>query len=122
MCGKARLLHVQANQEKLRLEKKQRAARAAADRGDAIKPRWFKANPGKQDPDDLAFVYTGGYFESRAAHNYEVCVCVCVVCVGGGRGALGGQPCSGGMQSSRAVGLELQRLPCIWCPALLTGW
>lgn len=42
--GKLTLAHdgVQANSEKLRLEKKQRAARAAADRGDPIKPRWFE--------------------------------------------------------------------------------
>lgn len=75
-CGDARpdsvVLPVQANAEKLRLEKKQRAARQAADRGDPIKPRWFKANPSKQDVDDLAFVYNGGYFESRERHNYEV--------------------------------------------------
>lgn len=32
---------MQANQEKQRLEHKQRAARKAAERGDPIRPRWF---------------------------------------------------------------------------------
>lgn len=64
---------MQANNEKLRLEQKQRAARRAADRGDPITPRWFRRNEDKNDPDDLAYVYVGGYFEARAAGNYEVC-------------------------------------------------
>jgi hypothetical protein len=33
---------LQANQQKLRLETKQRAARKAAEIGEAIRPRWFK--------------------------------------------------------------------------------
>ena len=36
----------QANEEKLRLETKQRAARKAAERGEPIRPRWFTAVPG----------------------------------------------------------------------------
>ena len=72
-------LLLQANSEKLRLEQKQRAARRAADRGDPIKPRWFRANADKRDADDLAYVYNGGYFEARAAGNYEVsCVSLAV--------------------------------------------
>ncbi len=34
-------MYDEANNEKLRLEQKQRAARKAADRGDPIKPLWF---------------------------------------------------------------------------------
>ena len=78
------MLHAQANSEKLRLEKKQRAARQAADRGDPIRPRWFKANPNKQDVDDLAFVYNGGYFEARRRGDYEVRPCTCPGGKGGG--------------------------------------
>ena len=33
---------LQANQQKLRLETKQRAARKAAESGEAMRPRWFK--------------------------------------------------------------------------------
>ena len=89
-AGPDQVAHAQANSEKLRLEKKQRAARQAADRGDPIRPRWFKANPNKQDVDDLAFVYNGGYFEARRRGNYEVRPCSCP---GGCRGGacLGGR-------------------------------
>ncbi|KAK9801882.1 hypothetical protein WJX73_007191 [Symbiochloris irregularis] len=67
-------LYDQANSEKLRLEKKQRAARAAADRGDPIRPRWFEQVPdSERGEDSLAFRYSGGYWESRRKGHFEGC-------------------------------------------------
>ena len=55
----------QANNEKLRLETKQRAARKAAERGDPIRPRWFTAVKGAAPGVQQAYKYHGGYFEAR---------------------------------------------------------
>ena len=55
----------QANNEKLRLETKQRAARKAAERGDPIRPRWFTAVKGATPGLQQAYRYHGGYFEAR---------------------------------------------------------
>ncbi|CAK0773385.1 hypothetical protein CVIRNUC_004060 [Coccomyxa viridis] len=55
----------QANNEKLRLETKQRAARKAAERGDPIRPRWFTAVKGATPGVQQAYKYHGGYFEAR---------------------------------------------------------
>lgn len=60
------LLPAQANDEKLRLETKQRAARKAAERGDPIRPRWFTPVKGATIGQQQAYKYHGGYFESRA--------------------------------------------------------
>lgn len=64
-----------ANSEKQRLEKKQRAARAAADRGDPIRPRWFYQVPEAErtSEDSLGFKYKGGYWEARQQGHYEGC-------------------------------------------------
>ncbi len=56
---------MQANNEKLRLETKQRAARKAAERGDPIKPRWFTPVKGAVPGQQQAYKYHGGYFEAR---------------------------------------------------------
>ena len=66
-------LFAQANAEKQRLEEKQRAARRAAERGDPIRPRWFSVVEGAKPGHDLMFQYKGGYWESRAAGQYEGC-------------------------------------------------
>ncbi|KAL4420270.1 hypothetical protein ABPG77_005610 [Micractinium sp. CCAP 211/92] len=78
----------QANQEKQRLEHKQRAARKAAERGDPIRPRWFDfvnskqtsftAGPGgggagKKPGEALVFRYKGGYWEEREAGQFTGC-------------------------------------------------
>lgn len=42
MSSHCRRPALQANQQKLRLETKQRAARKAAESGEAMRPRWFK--------------------------------------------------------------------------------
>lgn len=62
-----------ANAEKQRLEKKQRAARKAAEEGVPIRPRWFTERPDAQRGEQLAFEYAGGYWESRAAGKYADC-------------------------------------------------
>ena len=58
-------MYVQANNEKLRLETKQRAARKAAERGDPIRPRWFTPVQGAVSGQQQAYKYHGGYFEAR---------------------------------------------------------
>lgn len=63
---------MQANAEKQRLEHKQRAARKAAERGDPIRPRWFVPQEGKKG-EELAFKYSGGYWEERAAGRFTGC-------------------------------------------------
>ena len=55
-------LTAQANVEKQRLEQKQRAARKAADRGEPIRPRWFRPVPGAVPGEQQAYVYFGGYW------------------------------------------------------------
>ena len=55
-------LIAQANVEKQRLEQKQRAARKAADRGEPIRPRWFRPVPGAVPGEQQAYVYSGGYW------------------------------------------------------------
>ncbi|KAK9834197.1 hypothetical protein WJX81_007601 [Elliptochloris bilobata] len=62
----------QANVEKQRLEQKQRAARKAADRGEPIRPRWFHAVPGAVAGEQQTFVYSGGYWEARAAREWPI--------------------------------------------------
>ena len=68
----------EANEEKQRLEHKQRAARRAADAGEPLRPRWFEVLPaahlGKaRDPNELAFAYKGGYWEARERGDWEGC-------------------------------------------------
>lgn len=62
-----------ANAEKQRLEKKQRAARKAAEAGTPIHPRWFGAAGAAPHtrPDRVTFEYQGGYWESREAGRFE---------------------------------------------------
>ena len=64
---------LQANDEKQRLEIKQRAARKAAEDGEAIKSRWFQPVPGSRRGENLAYKYAGGYWESRANGQYFDC-------------------------------------------------
>lgn len=63
----------QANVEKQRLEHKQRAARAAADRGDPIEPRWFTAHGDAHQGEEPHYRYRGGYWEERAAGAFTGC-------------------------------------------------
>jgi hypothetical protein len=70
---KFRPFHLQANVEKQRLEQKQRAARQAAEDGEALEPRWFEKVPGARPGEIPTYRYKGGYFEARAAGNYEGC-------------------------------------------------
>ncbi len=79
-----------ANAEKQRLEAKQRAARAAAEAGAPLRPRWFEVLPAGEaagagggagggaaaarrprGADELAFRYRGGYWEARAAGAWD---------------------------------------------------
>lgn len=62
-----------ANLEKQRLEQKQRAARQAAEDGEALEPRWFEKVPGARPGEQPTYRYKGGYFEARAAGKYEGC-------------------------------------------------
>lgn len=64
---------MQANAEKQRLEKKQRAARKEAEEGVPIHPRWFSPVPDAVRGEALAFKYAGGYWESRARGTYADC-------------------------------------------------
>ena len=64
---------LQANSEKQRLEQKQRAARQAAEEGEALEPRWFERVPGARPGEQPTYRYKGGYFEARAAGNFEGC-------------------------------------------------
>lgn len=63
----------QANNEKQRLEHKQRAARKAAEEGEAIKPRWFEQVESGKQGEELIFKYKGGYWSSRDSKTYEGC-------------------------------------------------
>ena len=49
-------VHLQANEAKLRLEQKQRAARKAAEEGVPLEPRWFESVPGARW-DNTLFVH-----------------------------------------------------------------
>lgn len=62
-----------ANQEKLRLENKQRASRAAADEGVAHKPRWFVAQQGAQFGEQLVYEFTGEYWSCRDRRDFRDC-------------------------------------------------
>ena len=64
----------QANVEKQRLEQKQRAARKAADRGEPIRPRWFRPVPGAVAGEQQTFVYSGGYWCARSAASRTLAV------------------------------------------------
>lgn len=82
-------MYDQANQEKQRLEHKQRAARKAAERGDPIRPRWFDfadsrqtsftaahgggGGGGRKPGEALVFRYKGGYWEEREAGQFTGC-------------------------------------------------
>lgn len=49
------IFYSQANEEKQRLEHKQRAARKAAERGDPIRPRWFEHVPGAKAGEEPSY-------------------------------------------------------------------
>jgi len=64
---------MQANVEKQRLEQKQRAARQAAEEGEALEPRWFEKVAGARPGEQPTYRYKGGYFEARGIRKYEGC-------------------------------------------------
>ena len=67
-------IHDRANAEKQRLERKQRAARAAADRGEQIRPRWFeRVNEGKSPGEAPLYRFTGEYWRCREAGVFPRC-------------------------------------------------
>ena len=69
-------VYSKANEEKLRVEQKQRAARKAAEAGAGYQPKWFKLSPGsnpKKWTYASTFTYTNEYWESRRARNFERC-------------------------------------------------
>jgi len=58
----------EADQEKLRVEQKQRELRKTMEsRGEAWQARWFekKVDPQTEDPEGQTWVYKGGYWETR---------------------------------------------------------
>jgi hypothetical protein len=55
-----------ANSEKLRLEQKQRRARALQEKG--WQPRWFRKGKGKD-----TYEYIGGYWEARDKGRWDGC-------------------------------------------------
>jgi len=72
----------EANEEKQRLEHKQRAARKAAEEGVPLKPRWFSVKQDKVhltkqlsghhiSSDELSFTFTGEYWGARARGEFE---------------------------------------------------
>ena len=67
------LIVVQANAEKQRLEIKQRKARKEAEMGVPLEPRWFEKVPNAVPGETPAFVYKGGYWESRREGRWEGC-------------------------------------------------
>ncbi len=73
MSSPTRGVSLQANAEKQRLEQKQRAARQAAEEGEALEPRWFEKVQGARPGEQPTFSYKGGYFEARAAGKYDGC-------------------------------------------------
>lgn len=64
---------VQANAEKQRLEIKQRKARKEAEMGVPLEPRWFEKVSNAVPGETPAFVYKGGYWESRREGRWEGC-------------------------------------------------
>ena len=64
---------LQANKEKQRLEQKQRKARKEAEEGVPIKSRWFKPVEGAKRGEALSYVYTGEYWQQRAAGRFDGC-------------------------------------------------
>ena len=67
-------IHDRANAEKQRLERKQRAARAAADRGEQIRPRWFETiNEGRAPGEAPLYRFTGEYWRCRERGEYPGC-------------------------------------------------
>ena len=65
--------HDKANAAKQRLEKKQRAARAAAERGDPLRPRWFAPVEGAAQGKGPAYKFTGEYWQCRARGEWPRC-------------------------------------------------
>jgi Oxysterol-binding protein len=66
-------LGMQANEEKQRLEKKQRRARKEAEEGVPIVSRWFEPVPGATRGEVLSYRYKGGYWEQRADGQFTEC-------------------------------------------------
>ena len=67
-------IHDRANAEKQRLERKQRAARAAADRGEQIRPRWFeRINEGRAPGEAPLYRFTGEYWRCRERGAFPGC-------------------------------------------------
>jgi len=65
--------HDAANAAKLRLETKQRAARAAAERGDPLRPRWFPRVPGAVQGVAPAYAFNGEYWGCWEAAAWPGC-------------------------------------------------
>ena len=66
----------QANDEKLRVEQKQRATRKAAEHGEGYKPKWFTLAPGsnpKKWKFDSTFHYTDEYWQARETGDFGRC-------------------------------------------------
>ena len=69
-------LYSRANDEKLRVEQKQRAARKAAEQGEGYKPKWFTLAPGsnpKKWKFDSSFIYTNEYWQARETRDFGRC-------------------------------------------------
>ena len=67
------IIHMQANAEKQRLEKKQRKARKEAEEGVPIVSRWFQPVEGVTRGEALGYMYAGGYWEQRKAGEFTNC-------------------------------------------------
>ena len=65
--------HDKANAAKQRLEKKQRAARAAAERGDPLRPRWFAPVEGAVAGKGPVYRFTGEYWACRERGEWPRC-------------------------------------------------
>ena len=59
-----------ANDEKTRLEEKQRAK---GKRGSDHYPAWFKREPDEQNGGQNLFTYQGGYWESKERQEWNRC-------------------------------------------------
>ena len=69
-------MYSRANDEKLRVEQKQRAARKAAEQGEGYKPKWFNLGEGcnpKKWKYDSTFDYTGEYWKARQTRDFARC-------------------------------------------------
>jgi oxysterol-binding protein 1 len=73
VCRLVCVARAQANQEKQRLEKKQRKARKEAEEGVPIHPRWFDAVEGAKRGDQLSYVYNGEYWQQRERGKFTGC-------------------------------------------------